>query len=303
MPTTYTDQFFVMDPGNPPPLGTALTAVTISYIDNNDDGWIGTGVGDSAGGFTVTSVWVNDTITVLMGGVTVTIRGVTFYRSGAPAIFTPTDGTTLSNATFQSSTWVSTSTQIQVSQLWPACFVTGTLILTPTGDVPIEALCLGDLVVTRDHGPQPIRWIGRKRVSGMGKFAPIRFAPGAMGNARALLVSPQHRMVVRDWRAQLYFGQDEMLVAAKRLAVCDRIHVCPMPEVDYLHLMFDRHEIILAEGAQTESFHAGGELAAVDADLRAELSELFPDLPAGKLHGQTALPCARGPMATLLAPA
>ena len=303
MPTTYTDTFFVIDPGAPPPVGTTLTAVTISYIDQKDDGFISTTAGDTAGGFTVTSVWVGDQVQVTMGGVTVWVTGVTFYRSGAPAIFTPTDGTVLTNATFVSSTWVSSSTQIPVSQLWPPCFTPGTLIATPGRQVPVECLAVGDLVMTRDHGAKPILWIGRKEVCGMGKFAPIRFAPGVMGNARALVVSPQHRMVVRDWRAQLYFGQDEVLVAAKHLAVCDRIHVQPVARVDYIHLMFDQHEIIFAEGCETESFHAGGDLVLADPELRAELQALFPELTEMADFGPTALPCARGAAAVLLAPA
>lgn len=303
MPTTYTDQFFVMDPGNPPPAGTPLAPVTLSYTDQNDNGFIGTGQGDTAGGLAVTSVWVGDTITVVMNGVTVTITGVTFYRSGGPAIFTPTDGTVLTNATFVRSTWVNTSTQIPVGALWPPCFTPGTGILTPRGEIAVEDLRPGDLVTTRDHGAQRIRWIGRRQVCGLGKFAPIRFAPGVMGNRRALLVSPQHRMVVKDWRAQLYFGLDEVLAPARHLAVCDRITRVPMARVTYIHLMFDAHEILFAEGAETESFHAGAALMAGDAALRDELEALFPELAAPDALPRTALPCAQGRAAGLLAPA
>jgi hypothetical protein len=301
MPTNYSFQFYQMDPGNPPARGTALNPITLTVTDQNDNGFVRPGEGDTVGGFTVTAVYVGDTITVRVGGVNVTITGVTFYRSGAPPVFMPTDGTVLVPSSFRSSTWVPTSTEYQVGPI--PCFTRGTLIRVAQGEVPVETLRRGDLVATRDNGLQPIRWIGRRQVGGTGKFAPIRFAPGAMGNTRALLVSPQHRMVVRDWRAQLYFGQDEVLVAAHQLAGCDRIHVNPMPMVEYVHVMFDRHEIIFAEGAETESFHAGDTILAKDSALRAEIGALFPQLLGAQSPYPTALPCVRGREAALLAPA
>ena len=76
------------------------------------------------------------------------------------------------------------------------CFAKGTRIRTMTGDLPIEALSVGDLVPTQDHGLQAIRWIGHSTVSGLGRLAPILFEKGVMGNTRDLLVSPQHRMVL-----------------------------------------------------------------------------------------------------------
>ena len=73
MPTTYTDQFFVMDPGNPPAAGTNLTAQSFDFVDSDDNGLIEPNVGDTANGAQVTSVWVDDTITVTMNGTTQTI--------------------------------------------------------------------------------------------------------------------------------------------------------------------------------------------------------------------------------------
>lgn len=301
MPTNYSFAFYQMDPGNPPALNTLLNPITLTVTDQNDNGFIRPGEGDTVGGFVVTAVYVGDTVTVRVGLTNITITGVTFYRAGAPPVFMPTDGTILVSARFRSSTWVPNSTEYQVGPI--PCFVRGTMIAVKRGEVTVETLRVGDLVRTRDHGLQPIRWIGRRVVGGTGRHAPIRFAPGVMGNRRELLVSPQHRMVVRDWRAQLYFGQDEVLVAARQLAVCDRIHVQPMDQVDYIHLMFDRHEIIFAEGAETESFHAGEAMLAQDRALRAELEELFPELARRPADFPTALPCARGPAAALLAPA
>ncbi|MDP4033888.1 MAG: Hint domain-containing protein [Pseudorhodobacter sp.] len=291
MPTTYTDQFFVMDPGNPPASGTVLTTTGISYIDQDNNGYISPSGNDSAGGLDITSVWVGDKITVVMNGVTKTITGVTFYRSGGPAIFTPTDGTILQDATFVSSTYVTKSTQIKVDQFGPPCFVAGTMILTPEGERAVETLAPGDMVMTLDHGAQVLRWIGSRSVAGMGRFAPIRFAPGALGNARALLVSPQHRMLLSGWRAELLFGCGEVLAAARHLVDGDRVHVQPMASVRYVHLLFDRHEIVEAEGVASESFHPGDSILAGDAELRAEILALFPKL--AQAGGRAAWPAAR----------
>ncbi len=280
MPTTYIDQFFVIDPGNPPAAGTALTVSKFNYTDANDSGFIEPGNGDTVNGLTVTQVWVNDTITVTMNGVTQTITGVTFYVSGGPAMFTPNDGTVLQNAVFQSSTYVTSSSQTPVSAMGPPCFTKGTRIATPDGARPVEELAPGDAVMTMDHGAQILRWTGRRDVPGTGRFAPVHFAPGVLGNQRSLAVSPQHRMLIGGWRAQMYFGEDEVLVAAKHLIDGQRVRFTPMPQVSYFHLLFDRHEVIFAEGCANESFYPGDYMLAGDPAMRAELATFFPDLPA-----------------------
>lgn len=278
MPTTYTDQFFTMDPGNPPPAGTALTTASFSFVDFNDNGRIDPNTNDTFNGVQITAVWRNDTITVVMRGQTVTITGTTFYLATGPAVFTPTDGTVLANATFVSSTFVTTSTFLPVGALGPPCLTPGTLILTPTGQRLIEDLAVGDLVMTRDHGAQPLRWIGQCEVAGKGPFAPIRFAPGAMGNRRALLVSPQHRMLVEGWKAELYFGESEILVAACHLVNDTTIRPAPVDCVTYMHLLFDSHQVIWAEGAATESLLPGTVIRNAHPDLIAEVTALFPGL-------------------------
>lgn len=303
MPTSYIDQFFVIDPGNAPASGTALAVTKFTYIDQDDNGQISPSGDDSAGGLDITNVWVGDTITVVVNGVTQTITGVTFYVTGGPAIFTPTDGTILSDATFVSSTWVDTSPQIPVGSFGPPCFTPGTRIAVPGGEVAIETLKPGDLVMTLDHGAQPVRWIGRRQVDGRGEFAPVRFAAGIVGNRRALLVSPQHRMLIGGWQAELYYGEGEVLVAAVQLAV--RPGICRQPQtlVDYVHLMFDRHEIILAEGAPSESFHPGSCLLDHDLAALAEVVAIFPQLRSRETRQALALarPEARGRLARALA--
>ena len=169
------------------------------------------------------------------------------------------------------------------------CFTHGTLVDTPEGPRRIEDLCPGDLVTTLDNGSQPLRWIGTRAVTLAEMHAhpalrPIRFDTGAMGNQRPLLVSPQHRMLLGDWRAQVYFGEDQVLVAAKAMENDTTIRtVIPLAGVVYCHLLFDRHEVILAEGALSESFHPGeAGLASLDQAQRDEIAALFPHLPVDR---------------------
>jgi Ca2+-binding RTX toxin-like protein len=183
------------------------------------------------------------------------------------------------------------------------CFTPGTRILTPRGERPVESLRPGDMVITRDHGPQPLRWTGRRTVPGLGRFAPIRVAPHVLDGARApLTVSPQHRFLFTGYKAELLFGCDEVFVSALHLVDGQAVTQTEQAAVTYIHLMFDRHEVILAEGAATESFHAGEVgLSAIAEGAREELFALFPELrshPAS--YGPTARTCLRRHEARLL---
>ena len=159
------------------------------------------------------------------------------------------------------------------------CFVAGTRILTPQGEVPVEQLRAGDLVFTQDDGPQPLRWVGRRVVPALGDHAPISIAAGTFGPHRDLLLSPQHRILVCDGLAELLFGEPEVLVAAKDLVNDHTVRVREGGVVDYLHLMFDRHQVVFAEGLATESFLPGPQTTnSFDAPLIAEICAIFPDL-------------------------
>ena len=303
MPTSYTDQFFVMDPGAPPAGGTALTVQNFNFIDQDDDGQITTTGGDTFNGLTITSVWVGDTITVNIPGTgNVTITGVTFYVSGGPAVFTPTDGTILQNATFVSSTFVSSSTQTPVGSFGPPCFTRGTVIATPDGLRLIEDLRAGDLILTRDHGPQPILHISQTVLSATGRNAPVRICKGALGNDVDLVVSQQHRMLIDDWRAEIYFGEDEVLVAAKHMVNGDTIYVQEGGEVEYFHLLFAGHEIIWGGGIPSESYFPKEFFEQTNQETLEEIRIMFPDLCLfAETLSQVVRPEMPGRMARLLA--
>ena len=168
------------------------------------------------------------------------------------------------------------------------CYAAGTLIETAHGARAIEALQVGDMVRTVDHGLQAIRWIGAKavpadRLAIEPRLRPIRIPTGALGPslpARDLLVSPQHRMLLVSPVAERMFGSRETLVAAVKLIGQNGIAVADdVKEVTYLHLMFDRHEVIFADGARSESLLPGPmDLQALDPAARDEIFALFPEL-------------------------
>lgn len=278
---TYTDQSLAgnFDPGNPGGLPTSVIKISITLNDADNDGFIRADGSDQVNGSNVTRVWVDDTVTI--DGTTHV--GTTFYTADGSRYFTPNDGSTLADGTATATTFVTNSTQMPVGDLGPPCFTAGTMILTPDGEVQIEDLEIGDLVMTKDHGAQPVRWLGKRVVAGRGEFAPILFKAGAIGNTRDLKVSPQHRMLLQDWRAELFFGEDEVLCAANKLLNDKTILKAPCDTIEYIHLMFDSHEVIYAEGAPTESFLAGEYLCGEGSALLAEIQTLFPefnDVPA-----------------------
>jgi Ca2+-binding RTX toxin-like protein len=161
------------------------------------------------------------------------------------------------------------------------CFTSGTLIATPKGEVPIETLRPGELVLTRDNGPQPLVWIGQRYVGPAElaqneKLHPIKLQPTLIGSHSPLVVSRQHGMLLR-------LDGEETLVRAVHLTKLSGhgaaiMHGCS--GVTYVHLMFETHQVIFAQGAPSESFYPGAHaLRSLSAPARNELLTLFPTLP------------------------
>jgi len=146
-------------------------------------------------------------------------------------------------------------------------FTRGTRITMANGaQIPVEGLNVGDRVLTRDHGVQQIRWIGRQTVRALGAFAPIRIAEGTLNNASDLVVSPNHRLFVYQRQDRLGAGRREVLVKAKYLLNGTTVTRTSGGFVDYFQMLFDRHEIIYAEGIAAETL-------LVDDTTRAALPE------------------------------
>ena len=167
------------------------------------------------------------------------------------------------------------------------CFTPGTLLATPKGERAVEELRAGDRVITRDNGIQEIRWVGRRalnraELAAAPHLKPVLIRAGSLGNGlpeRDMLVSPNHRMLVSNDRTALYFEEHEVLVAAKHLVDHKGVKQVEMLGTTYLHFMFGRHEVVLANGAWTESFQPGDyTLGGMGNAQRSEIFELFPEL-------------------------
>lgn len=179
------------------------------------------------------------------------------------------------------------------------CFTSGTLIETPDGPRKIEDLCPGDIVSTAHDGPRPIAWAGRTTVAALGDLAPVVITAGTLGNARDLTVSAQHAILLSDWRAELLFGQDEVLVRAVDLLGMDGVYRKTGGIVTYCHILMDTHQLVQAHGIWSETLYPGTvAMGAVNDAARDEIQRLFPDLGD---YGPMAAPCLRGFEARLLA--
>lgn len=160
------------------------------------------------------------------------------------------------------------------------CFVRGALIEVEGGkETKVEDLRVGDLIRTKDHGFQAIRWIGSTTVPGVGKLSPVVFRKGALGNTRELRVSPEHRMLITSAKAELLFAKSEVLVSAKSLVNGRTIVRTDEDKVEYFHILFDQHEVIFSEGIPSESLYLGTQaIKALSDAARAEIFSLFPHL-------------------------
>jgi hypothetical protein len=169
------------------------------------------------------------------------------------------------------------------------CFVAGTLITTDQGDVPVETLQPGDLVMTQDDGPQPLRWIGTRTVAAKDNFAPILIRAGTFGQHGDVQVSPLHRVLVRDSLAELLFGEAEVLVAAKDLVNDRSVTRQVGGKVTYVHLMFDQHQVVFTEGLASESFLPGPQTTkSFEKEIIAEICSIFPELDPDTGSGYSA---------------
>jgi len=133
-------------------------------------------------------------------------------------------------------------------------FTRGTHITMASGaQMPIERLCVGDKVLTRDDGPQIIRWIGQTTLRAVGAFAPVLIVKGALHNENDLIVSPDHRLFVYQRTDRMGAGRPEVLVKVRHLINGDTVRQQDGGFVEYFQLLFDEHQIIYAEGIAAES--------------------------------------------------
>ena len=173
------------------------------------------------------------------------------------------------------------------------CFTPGTLIATDRGQRPVEALRKGDMFVTRDNGLRRIHWAG-SRVFGYHELLdeknikPLLIRAGAFGEdcpKRDMIVSPNHRFLIGARSSPLFFDTDEALVGARHLVDNKRVMPANMLGVTYIHILCARHEVILADGAWTESFHPD-DVIMMDLGDTKEMKFVF--VPRDRSHRRRA---------------
>ena len=211
------------------------------------------------------------------------------YRSGSVALVAFDDGTgTFATISGNGGVFRSTApgdskggrydSNIEDITVAVACFCQGTRILTASGEVPVEQLALGDRVVTARGTLAPVRWIGRRSYAGRflranPQLQPIRFVAGSLDAGlpqRDLLVSPKHAMFLDGVLVPAHCLLNDISIVQERR----------LDRVDYFHVELDTHDVLLAEGAPSESFY--------DDDSRgvfhnaAEFEALYPDARPGE---------------------
>ncbi len=178
------------------------------------------------------------------------------------------------------------------------CFAGGTRIAVPGGEVAIEDLRPGNTVLTMTNGPQVVRWIGHRHISATAarinpKLRPIRIPAGALGRGlprKDLLVSRQHRVLIEPYSEAGKKKLPLALVAAIRLTAMDNVAIATgRCQIDYYHLLFDRHEVVYAHGAPCESLYTGPQaISSIGADALLEVEALMPQVTQTQTQQQPA---------------
>lgn len=173
-----------------------------------------------------------------------------------------------------------------VSPITP-CFTPGTMIATDRGPVAVEVLRPGDRLVTRDNGLRRIHWIGRRNIDYSElliepELSPVLVRAGAFGDGRPyrdMIVSPSHRFLIAPEQSFLTIDGNEALIAARHLIDRRMVRRATALGVSYIHLLCNAHQVILADGAWTESFHPDDQIMrALGNSQRREILDLFPEV-------------------------
>jgi hypothetical protein len=182
--------------------------------------------------------------------------------------------------------------------------VDSTRIGTPDGPRSVGELRVGDMVLTRDGGARPVLWSGRRMVQpATGPRAPVHVPAGVLGNDEDLLVAPDARLVVDGWRAELYFGSDEVLVVARDLVDGFVIRRTPADRMTYAQIYTGPCDLIDAGGQWVEArLPPVATLVTLDAMTRDALLPLYPGCEDLMLGPPAARPIVTASEAAVIRP-
>ena len=169
-------------------------------------------------------------------------------------------------------------------------FARGTMITLADGaQRAIETLRPGDPILTRDHGRQSVRWIGHARLRAVGAFAPVVIPAGTLGNDGDLVLSQHHRVFLYQRQKLPGLTTSELLVQARHFVDGDAVYLREGGFVDYFSLVFDRHEIIYAEGIPSESLMVNdATVNRLPPEIADEVKAKFPGLSQNPHFGTEA---------------
>jgi len=250
-------------------------------LGNNDTNTLDVLDNDSSTGGTLTVTHINGTAVV--AGDTVSLgtgQDITLNADGTFEIAGDSDDETVYfTYTIEDTNGNTDDGLVEVTQV--PCFAAGTRIDLPNGRKRVENLRAGDMVLTRDMGEMQVRWIGSTTVKVRSKAnAPVRIKAGTLGSKRDIVVSPNHRVLVQNYSAELLFGDNEVLVKAKDLINFDTITWADdLDEVTYFHILLDTHQMLISDGLVSESYQPGAmTLQGFDAASRADIASAVPRL-------------------------
>lgn len=239
-----------------------------------------------------------------------TASGIETWDDLLPRLTTDPDGTAVlvlddgSRLRFEGLTLDELSESDFIIDPPPVCLARGTPLAVPGGTAPVEALRPDDLVLTRDHGAQPVLWIGRRTQRfghGPHRHRPVVFAPGTLGGGLprcTLRLSPQHRVLIRG-KGRGRFA-DGALAFARSLSDTCRTGAIVQDQtvgaIEYFQLLLPRHAILDAAGVGVESFYPGPfAIETLPSADRAHIEALFPGVSedAAAAYGPFARPVLR----------
>ncbi|MGB0798296.1 MAG: Hint domain-containing protein, partial [Planktomarina sp.] len=160
----------------------------------------------------------------------------------------------------------------------PPCFTSGSLITTDRGNVLIDNLQPGDMILTRDNGFQPLAWkfareLSKSYFNANPANRPVMLRKDSLGPNvpdRDVMVSPGHLMLVA--------GSSEVLVPARQLVKNNRAFQVSNVETSYIHLLFEQHQIVKVDGMWSESFQPSHKSLHMVGAARTEVFDIFPEL-------------------------